>query len=219
MDKDDLHQMEIWFDNGYSEEHFTLGVEIKNEELMPNSRFQIQRIRYTHLPQYPGFYFKLDWDSIRNSQRFNLVFDYYVARTGHTPYTISDLKVGMDESTLDTHISTYLKKQFGTNAAYQIKRREIINKVEHYIEIIIEFEPGTYGENINQPSIVRLDKADISRCKSVYYRGTGQVVDKKWKLKVFDPETQSYKFINNIPQDVPDWRLADRISSVAPFYH
>ena len=219
MAQDNLYHMELWFDNGYSEEHFTLGVEIKHDTLMANSRFQIQRIRYAHQPQYPGFYFKLDWDGIRNSQRFNLVFDYYLARTGHTPYTISDLTVGMDANTLDTHISTYLKKQFGTNALYKINRKEIINKVEHYIEIIIEFDPGTYGEIINQPSIERLDNADVSRCESVYYRGTGVVTQKQWKLKVFDPETQSYKFINNIPQDVPDWRLADRISSVAPFYH
>lgn len=50
MSAGDLYQMEIWFDNGYSEEHFTLGVEIKSEEMMTNSRFQIQRIRYSHLP-------------------------------------------------------------------------------------------------------------------------------------------------------------------------
>ena len=103
------------------------------------------------------------------------MFDYYLARTGHTLYTISDLTVGMDANTLDTHISTYLKKQFGTNALYKINRKEIINKVEHYIEIIIEFDPGTYGEIINQPSIERLDNADVSRCESVYYRGTGVV--------------------------------------------
>ena len=125
----------------------------------------------------------------------------------------------MDSNTLDSHISTYLKKQFGTNALYEIKRKEIINKVDHYIEIIIEFKPGTYGEELNQPSITRPDNSDVSRCENVYYRGSGEVTGKQWKLKVFDPSTQKYKFINNIPQDVSDWRLADRISSVAPFYH
>ena len=48
MSENDLYHMELWFDNGYSEEHFTLGVEIKHDTLMANSRFQIQRIKYAH---------------------------------------------------------------------------------------------------------------------------------------------------------------------------
>ena len=39
MQEGDFYHMELWFDNGYSEEHFTLGVEIKHEVAMANSRF------------------------------------------------------------------------------------------------------------------------------------------------------------------------------------
>ncbi len=112
-----------------------------------------------------------------------------------------------------------MKKQFGPAVVFSINRDVVINKQEYYIDITIVLDPNTYGENLYQPTIKRKDNADVSRCQAVYYRGTGEVKGKQWKLKVYDPQDKLMKTINNIPQDVPSWRLADRLGEVVPFYH
>lgn len=46
LTQDKYYHMEMWHDSGNHNEHFTVGVEIENDTPQPNSRYEIQRIRY-----------------------------------------------------------------------------------------------------------------------------------------------------------------------------
>ena len=155
--------MQIWLDNGYSEEHFTLGVEAENETWRANSRFQIQRVRYIQDPPNPGFYFKLDWDGINWFHRYDINFDYYTARTGHSSYLVENMRVDMDADAIKAKLSDYIAKQFGASTQFNVERNKIENKFEKYFEIIVTFGSSVIGPNINQPVLTRKDGADKMR--------------------------------------------------------
>ncbi len=38
-------------------------------------------------------------------------------------------------------------------------------------------------------------------------------------MEVYNPAAQALAYIDDIPQDVPDYRLEDRITSAVPPYH
>lgn len=110
MTEGDFYQMEMWHFNGEENEHLTLGVEISNDSPMANSRYEIQRIRYTVPAWNPSFYFKLQWENFNTNQRYSIVFDYYTPDSGSSPYTVGDLKIKLGLWQLKAKIAPYIKK-------------------------------------------------------------------------------------------------------------
>ena len=86
LNSGDYYHMELWHDNGALNEHFTLGVEIENDEPMDNSRYEIQRVQYITPAWTPSFYFKLVWDGLSDNHRFSITFDRYNLISGHFPF-------------------------------------------------------------------------------------------------------------------------------------
>lgn len=219
LNKDDFYHMELWHDNGAWNEHFTLGVEIENSEPMENSRYEIQRVQYITPAWTPYFYFKLMWDNLSDNHRYSITFDRFHPMSGHSPFGVNDLKVGMDKWQLKQAFKPYVKKQFGNTDFTVTVNKATTPGGADCVEVAISFPSNVQGLPLYHPILTRSDNADKSQTVSHYHQGTGGFSGKSWKLEVYNPILEQFVIIDDLPQDAPAWRVEDRIASEGTIYH
>ena len=223
LDKDSYYHMELWHDNGGFNEHFTLGVEMEQDQAQSNSRYEIQRVSYRTESWTPAYYFKLAWDGIDYNQRFTITFDHFQLLSGtHTPYEVSNLKVGFAPWEFKAYFESYMWKEFGIIDDFQVEVHSEMSEDGQdlvALELSIIFPQGVLGNPLHQPFVTRANEiAPETSGEAVYDRGTGGFSGRLWKLDIYDLDSQQMVTINNLAQDVAAWVLEERMAEEVPHY-
>lgn len=81
------------------------------------------------------------------------------------------------------------------------------------VDISIWFGRTVEGAALLQPMVIRPNSGDISMVTNEYRQGTGLVLEKSWRMEVYNPLADAIGTMNDIAHDVSPWNLEDRLVS------
>ncbi len=97
-----------------------------------------------------------------DNQRYSLIFDLFSLMGGHTSYEVNGLHIGMLQWEVREYVKRYIYRQFGDIDFTLTLTKTVTDDVINSVEISISFPPSIVGMSLNNPSVRRMDNADVS---------------------------------------------------------